>query len=402
MARVLHGSRAMIVCLNKRQVSQSSHIGDTNRIMTQSSVTSIMATYSATYFTGSEDVDILESLRDSAKRYIADDAAKPNPIGFWKTLIQPWMVKDSGAYKYSRRPDVLEVDLFFDELIRRQKKDSSDYDSSLRDYFNDLSTPDSVDVHYRTAYEFYTKFMDEKLALTLINEFTQILDFGNSLDDPFFATVQGRAVKERLIEQQRERIVALIKKNKEVTVEASCKRDIQGIVAADPSLFLKLKSNQPLTGTAGELTDWFQTSILDVHDGKPHDIALKIGRGIVNPLTPCKQKVNVNNNNIINQQQTQQQQKAGNNNNNSKRNHQQFAGVPPNQQQPFAQKKQKFQQNGQPSNKQPKTIGPKYCGWCKHNFKGSTAYSFHDGKDCFRNPKSASFDPVKAAISPKK
>lgn len=286
MARVLHGSRAKIVSLNKRQVSQSSHIGVTNRIMTQNNVTSIMATYSANYFTGSEDVDILESLRDSAKRYIADDAAKPNPIGNWKTLIQPWMVKDSGAYKYSRRPDVLEVDLFFDELVRRQKKDSSDYDSSLRDYFNDLSTPDSMDVHYRTSHEFHTKFIDDKLTLTLLNEFAQILDFGDTLDNAWFAGANGRAVKDILIEQQRARIVALVKKTKDVTVEASAKRDLQGIVAADPSLFLKLKSNQPLTGTAGELADWFQTSILDVHDGKPHDIALKVGKGVVNPLTP--------------------------------------------------------------------------------------------------------------------
>jgi hypothetical protein len=285
-----------------------------------------MTQYSAIYFSGNEAPDILETLRDSAKRYIADDEAKTNPVGNWKTLITPWMITDSGAYKYSRRPDVEKVDSFFDELIRRQKKDSHDFDSSLRDYVNALSTYDCMDVHYKNAYDFHSKFYDERVAVNLVQPFNTALNFGNSLDGAFFSTMEGTIIKNRLIEEQNARMITLTKEVKTVFVEQACRRDLQALVASDPDLFLKLKSNQPLTGASGDLADWFQTSILDLHNGQPHDIALKIGPGIISPLTPKKGNNNNTSNNINNQQpqqQQQQQQGAG------KRNHQQsYVGGP--------------------------------------------------------------------------
>lgn len=359
----------------------------------------IMAQYSAIYMTGEEDVETLKTQLDACRRYIADDAAKVNSIGNWKTLIGNWMVKDSRAHHLLKRPDVKEVDLFFNELIRRQKKDHTDYDPSMRDYSILMCTPSNMDVHYRNSYEFYSKFYDEKLAIPLATKYEQILSFGDSLDNDWFTKNAGLLVKNRLIEQQRNRNVLLLKELKDTLVEESIRRDLQALVAGDPSLFKKLKTGQPITGSSGELADWFQTSILDDHNGKPHDISLRTAAGVVSPLTPCRNSKNNNNNNIINNSPQQQQpqtftQKGGRG---QKRSHQQSNGP---------QQQQKQSANQQPFTKKPKNavLGTKYCGWCKHNVKvpaKSIDYSFHTKEECFRNPNGSKYDAARAAVPPK-
>ena len=360
----------------------------------------IMATYSAILMTGEEDVDIIKAQHESVKRYVADDATKPVSTP-WKTLIGGWIQTGSRAYNVLRRPDTEEVDKYFEELIRRQKKESTDFDSSMRDYSISLCTPQSFDVHYKNAYEFHSKFHDDKIAGTLILKYETILSFGETLNDPLFSTANGLALKETIKENQRNKMWELIKAAKKLYVEEACRRDLQALVAGDPSLFKLLKTGQPITGTAGELAAWFQTSILDDYDGKRHDISLRTNPGIINPLTPCVVAAKVANNTNINNnsgnRQPQQQPKFAKGN---KRTHAASYTNSPQQTQ--------HQPPQQPSNKKPKVVGShkqlgtKFCGYCKHNLKNSISYSFHDASDCFRNPKSLKYDAVKAAILPKK
>ena len=204
----------------------------------------ILAQYSTTVMNGEEDVDFIKNHREAAKKYVNDVQAKPNENRSWKILLGPWFVTNSKAHTYLLRPDVNDIDHFFNELIRRQMKEATDYDPSMRDYAVELTQAKSMDAHYRDGYEFHTKFVDEKISLTLATKLEEILSFGDSLNHEWFNKTAGTAVKNQLIQSQREKNTQILQAVKDIFVEQSLRRDLQGLVASDPELFKKLKTGQ--------------------------------------------------------------------------------------------------------------------------------------------------------------
>ena len=367
-------------------------------------VANTLSVYCVKPIRGNEDTNTLKDFKVAGLKMLADAFKRENPNAIinpgtnyfpinWKTHFNHWIISPSQARDLLDRPAMREPSKFLDKLIERSKKGvSTTYDPSFRDLAVELAKPQSMERHNRTLFEYHDKFFSSKLEPAVTVRYDQLRDDILLLfQDAAFTKGAPLEAKNRMIALFNTERSHFIENIHDVYVEKSLCVSLQGIVAADPKLFEMLDKEQiPATANSDELTDMFQERILNP---KESAIALKVVTNL-SPLSSAQTISTTNNNN---------------NSGSNKRDYTSSSG--PNSGKPGKVPRQDRQQTasstvGSTTTQQTKPAvvktGLKNCDFCRTKFPNSISCTWHNHEYCFRDPKSKSYDSLKASVPPTK
>jgi hypothetical protein len=214
----------------------------------QNNTSSDVKFFNVTPITGSETKEILQGYKANLDKclalpkYQADIREGEVIPTTWRTIIVPWFVVDSEAWKIFQRKDLETPHQVFDVIMSRKASSSTNYNQSLQEFIANSCKPKTVDEHLRAVQDFTEDLVERRfLALGTLDHIDEIDETKTKRE----IVDAVRVSKERSILEIRELIQEVI--SHEFMMSLVSKQQFQT---------WDVVGRTPLQSSSGQICDW--------------------------------------------------------------------------------------------------------------------------------------------------